>query len=104
MTLTTSVTSAPTLAHFSSCAATYVACDASGVAAGAVLSQRQEGSEHPIASALRTLTEDERKYSLGEREALALVWAYERWHIYLIRSKVHLRTAHHAAGIDNIDV
>ena len=44
-------------------------CDASSTALGAVLSQQVDGQEKPIAYASRALTDAEKKYSLGEREA-----------------------------------
>ncbi len=58
-------------------------CDASAVAVGAVLSQLHDGIERPIAFASRALSTAEQKYSVGEREGLACIWACERWHMYL---------------------
>ncbi len=90
------VTSAPTLAHFDIGTPIYVICDASGNALGAVLSQIQDGMERPVASASRALSEAEKKYAVGEGEALACMWACERWHIYLYGRKFILRTDHQA--------
>uniref|UniRef100_A0AAY4BIC4 ribonuclease H n=1 Tax=Denticeps clupeoides TaxID=299321 RepID=A0AAY4BIC4_9TELE len=90
------LTSPPVLAHFDLSCPTFLTCDASGVALGAVLSQCQHGSERPIAFASRSLTPAEQKYSVGEREALACVWACERWHIYLYGRHFTLRTDHQA--------
>lgn len=90
------LTSPPTLAHFSLCAPTLVTCDASGVALGAVLSQIHEGVERPVAFASRALTPAEQKYSVGEREALACLWACERWHVYLYGRVFTIRTDHQA--------
>ena len=42
------------------------------------------------------LSEAEKKYAVGEREALACMWACERWHIYLYGRKFILRTDHQA--------
>lgn len=75
--------SPPTLTHFSLTAPTIVTCDASGVALGAVLSQTQEGVERPVAFASRALTPAKQKYLVGEMDALACLWACERWHVYL---------------------
>lgn len=77
------LTSPPVLAHFSLDCPTLVTCDASATAAGAVLSQLQNGIERPVAFASRAFSLTEQKYSTGEREALACVWACERWHAYL---------------------
>ena len=61
-----------------------LATDASGTAIGAVLSQLDcEGREHVIAYGSCTLSEAERKYSVIEREGLALVWAVRHFRVYL---------------------
>ena len=67
----------PILAHFNSDAPTIVSADASGVALGAVLSQLIDGQEYPVAFALKTVSETERRYSAGEREALTCIFACE---------------------------
>ena len=46
-------------------------CDASSTTLDAVLSQEVNGQEKPIVYASRALTDAEKKYSVGEREALA---------------------------------
>ena len=88
------ITSPPVLAHFDPNADTYVTTDASGVALGAQLSQVIDGVEPPVAFASKTLSETERKYSTGEREALACIYACEHWHIYLYGRHFTLRTDH----------
>ncbi|KAJ8342697.1 hypothetical protein SKAU_G00326250 [Synaphobranchus kaupii] len=90
------LTSPPTLAHFSLTAPTLVTCDASVVAIGAVLSQVHEGVERLVAFASRALTPAEQKYSVGEREALARLWACEHWHVYLYGRAFTIRTDHQA--------
>ncbi|RXM37131.1 Transposon Tf2-9 polyprotein, partial [Acipenser ruthenus] len=95
-TLKIKMTSTPTLAHFSLGASTIVTCDASAIALGAVLSQIQGGRELPVAFASRALSPTEQKYSVGEREALACIWACERWHTYLYGRHFILRTDHQA--------
>lgn len=49
--------------------------DASNIAIGAVLSLEKVGSDKPICYASRTLNETENRYSVIERELLAIVWA-----------------------------
>ena len=66
--------------------------DASGVALGAVLSQLIDGQEYPVAFASKTLSETERRYSAGEREAC--IFACEHWHNFLFGWKFLLRTDH----------
>jgi hypothetical protein len=46
----------------------------------------------PICYASRNLTACERRYSQTEREALALVWACERFHAYIYGTKFELVT------------
>ena len=74
----------PVLACFSLNAPTFVVTDASPVGLGAILMQEQkDGERKPVAYISKTLTEVERRYSQIEREALAIVWAVERFHDYL---------------------
>jgi hypothetical protein len=58
-------------------------CDSSDVAISAVLNQRQEKGLAPIAFAGRLLTISERKYSIHEKECLAVVLGCERFRVYL---------------------
>lgn len=90
------LTTPPVLAHFSPDCQTLVTCDASDRAIGAVLSQVQDGLERPVAFASRALSPTEQRYSVGEREALACVWASERWHLYLYGRHFTIRTDHQA--------
>ena len=90
------VSSAPTVAIFDEKCPTYVSTDASNFGLGAVLSQIQDGSERVIAYASRTLSQTERNYSASEKEALACVWACEKWHLYLFGRQFTLRTDHSA--------
>lgn len=90
------VASTPTVAIFDESCPTFVSTDASDVGLGAVLSQLQNGVEKVVAYASRTLSDTERRYSTGEKEALACVWACEKWHVYLFGRRFVLRTDHSA--------
>jgi hypothetical protein len=90
------VSQPPVLAHFDSSSPTFITCDASAVALGALLSQYQGGEERPIAFASRTLSPAERNYSASEREALACLWACEHWHFYVYGRQFTLITDHQA--------
>ena len=73
------------LAYFNKDARTQVIADASPVGLGAVLVQQQtDGNFRPVYYAAKSLTDVERRYSQTEKEALALVWACERFKLYLL--------------------
>lgn len=68
--------------------------DASSYAVGAVLLQGEGVEERPIEYASRLLTSAERNYSTTEREALAVVWAVERFRGYVDGHQVIVRSDH----------
>ena len=47
-------------------------------------------------SVSRALTNAERNYSTGEKEALAIVWATEKWHYFTYGRRIIIRTDHQA--------
>ena len=72
------------LAHFNPELDTYVITDAGAVGLGAILAQRQHDSSlRPVQYASRALTQQEKKYSQTEKEALSVVWGCERFHLFL---------------------
>ena len=90
-----SLANAKTLAYFDSNAEeTKVITDASPVGLGAVLTQVQGGCERVVAYASRSLTDVERRYSQTEKNALALVWGCERFHMFLYGVEFTLLTDH----------
>lgn len=68
--------------------------DASNYALGAVLIQGEKEDEHPIEYASRLLLPAERNYSTTEREALAVVWAIQKFRGYIEGSEVQILTDH----------
>ncbi|KAL0169058.1 hypothetical protein M9458_037280, partial [Cirrhinus mrigala] len=61
---------------------------------GAVLSQIQEGEEHPVLYISRKLSPAERNYATVEKEALAIKWAVLELRYYLLGCKFTLVTDH----------
>ena len=68
--------------------------DASAYALGAALLQGEGVDERPVEYASRLLTAPERNYSTTEREALAIVWAVNRFRGYLEETSVIIITDH----------
>ena len=77
------IASTTALAYFDVNSETRIVADASPVGLGAVLIQLQGVEWRVIAYASRGLTDVERRYSQTAREALALVWACERFNMYI---------------------
>ncbi|KAL0182111.1 hypothetical protein M9458_021486, partial [Cirrhinus mrigala] len=87
----------PVLAIYDPSLPTFISTDASDYGLGAVLTQlHPDGVERAIAFASRSLSKSERKYSIVEKEALACVWAVEKWRTYVWGHRFTLRTDHQA--------
>jgi hypothetical protein len=61
---------------------------------GAVLSQVHKGDEHPVAFVSWTLSPAEKKYSIVEKECLAIVWALKYFHLYVFGTQFTIETDH----------
>lgn len=90
------IQNAPILSMFDPTLPIVIATDASNYGLGAVLQQQHGNKLCPVAFASRTLTDAERRYSTGEKEALACLWACEKWHLYLWGRPFVIRTDHQA--------
>lgn len=77
------ISSAPVLVSPDFSKRFFIQTDASDVGLGAVLFQEQDGLEHPIAFASRTLTSTERKYAATERELLGVIFGVEHFRGYV---------------------
>ena len=78
------LTKAPIMAYYRLDADTRIVTDASPVGLGAVLQQKQEDGQYkPVYYASRKLRDAETRYSQFEREALAVKWACDKFHLYL---------------------
>ena len=85
---------AETLGYFNRNAKTNIVCDASPVGLGAILLQECNGEKRVICYASRGLSDVERRYLQTEREALGVVWACEKFHVYLYGRHFELWTDH----------
>ncbi len=94
--LTTVLSSAPCMSYFDKNKESFVLVDASPVGLSAILSQKTKGQEDQkvVAYASRALTDVETRYSQREKEALAIVWSVEHFHLYLYRSPFTLIIDH----------
>ena len=69
--------------------------DASNFGIGAVLLQQDDSdSWRPIAYISRALTKSEQNYSTTEKEFLAVVWSFQKFHPYLHGTMVQVETDH----------
>ena len=83
------------LALYNPNAKTKIRADASAYGLGAVLLQYHEEEDwKPIAYASTSMTETEKRYSQIEKEALALVWACEKFGAYVIGKHIQIETDH----------
>uniref|UniRef100_A0A9J8B9T8 ribonuclease H n=1 Tax=Cyprinus carpio carpio TaxID=630221 RepID=A0A9J8B9T8_CYPCA len=71
-----------------------VQTDASDTGLGAVLSQVQDGEEHPVIYISRKLTPTEQRYAVVEKEALVVKWAVLELRYYLLGRRFTLLTDH----------
>ena len=91
----TALTPAEVLACYDPSRPTIIAADASLNGIGAVLLQVQDdGNRRPISYASRSLSDAEKRYAVIEKEALAGVWACEKFSEYVVGMNFVLETDH----------
>lgn len=87
--------SAEVLAHYDGAQQLVLTVDASARGLGAVLAQRTtDGRERVVAYASRTLSPAECHYSQIHKEALAIIFAVDKFHQYVYGRRFTLRTDH----------
>ena len=69
--------------------------NASNRSLGGCLLQEHDGVRHPMLYASRKLLPQEQNYSVGEREALAIIWTVDKFHRYLYGQHLTLESDHH---------
>jgi len=94
--LRTTLLSAPVLRHFDPKLPTELHTDASGFGIGGILLQIENGVSRPVCYISRRLSDPEMKFSVTEKEALAIVWSLGYLRHYLWGNKFKIVTDHHA--------
>ena len=91
----TTLTSAEVSACYDPSRPTIIAADASFSGIGAVLLQvKDDGNRRPISYASRSLSNAEKRHAVIEKEALAGVWACEKYSEYVVGMNFVLETDH----------
>ena len=85
---------AETLGYFYKDAATQIIADTSPIRMGSVLTQMNKDGQRIISYASQSLKSTETRYSKTEKEALAIIWACEKFHPYIYSVPFELVTGH----------
>ena len=93
--LKASLTSDEVMAYYNPSAETVVIVDGNPVGVGAILTPKQDdASFRPVFYGSKALTPTHSKYSRTEREALAVLLAYQKYHYYLYGIHFDIVTDH----------
>ena len=69
-------------------------CDASDYAIGVVLGQKKDKAFQVIYYAIQTLNDAQLNYATTEKELLAIVFAFDKFSLYLVGNRVIVHTDH----------
>ena len=72
----------------------FLQTDASASGIGAVLMQEHNSKLFPVCYGSKKLSSAERNYSTIEKQCLAILWGFKRFHLYLYGVPVVLQTDH----------
>ena len=94
--ITRALSSSPCMSYFDPQKETSIIVDASPVGLSAILTQKARDSDDSkvVAYASRSLTDVEQRYSQTEKEALAIVWSVEHFHLFIYGHDFTLVTDH----------
>ena len=73
-----------------------IMCDASDLAIGEVLGQREDGKPYVVYYASKALNEAQRNYTTTEKELLTVVYALDKFRAYLVGSDIVIFIDHSA--------
>ena len=96
--ITTLLTSAPIMQPPNWSLPFELMCDASDYAVGAILGQKKEGKSFVIYYASGTLNSAQMNYTTTEKELLAVIFALDKCHSYLIGSSTVVYSDHAAVS------
>ena len=88
------LTAPKVLRHYDPQAPTKISANASSYGIGAVLLQQSAERWVPVAYASRAMSTTESRYAQIEKEALAIVWACEKFSSYVLGKQILLETDH----------
>ena len=88
------LTESPTLKYYDPELPTRISVDASKFGLGAALLQKHGDTWAPVAYASRSLSKSEQNYAQIEKEALAILFGCERFHVYLYGKSFTVESDH----------